>query len=129
MGVSLEWGRETLAEYSEKLGERPAVAVTFAHFPFHEEDPGLLASAAEQVRQNGGILLLTLEPMDGLKAATERHAMDLAAMLAGFNANSVPVIVRFAREMNGFWCPWGQQPGPCPLTFSYTLLRSGVGVS
>ncbi|MHA7287954.1 hypothetical protein ACX80I_16920, partial [Arthrobacter sp. MDT3-44] len=24
MGVNLEWGRETLAEYSDKLGQRPA---------------------------------------------------------------------------------------------------------
>lgn len=43
MGVNLEWGRETLAEYSEKLGERAAVAVAFADFPLNEEDPGPLA--------------------------------------------------------------------------------------
>jgi hypothetical protein len=110
MGVNLEWGRETLAEYSEKLGERPAVAVTFADFPFNEEDPGLIASAAEQLRQNGGTLLLTLEPMEGLQAVTEQDADDLAGMLAGFNTNGVPVIVRFAHEMNGSWYPWGQQP-------------------
>ncbi|MHA7189578.1 glycoside hydrolase family 26 protein [Arthrobacter sp. MDT2-16] len=110
MGVNLEWGRETLAEYSDKLGERPAVAVSFADFPFNEEDPGLIASAAEQLRQNGGMLLLTLEPMEGLEAVTEQHAGDLAGMLAGFNTNGVPVIVRFAHEMNGSWYPWGQQP-------------------
>ncbi|WP_434995225.1 glycoside hydrolase family 26 protein [Arthrobacter sp. Ld5] len=110
MGVNLEWGRETLAEYSEKLGERPAVAVTFADFPFDEEDPDLIASAAEQVRQDGGILLLTLEPMGGLEAVTGDHAKDLAGMLADFNVNGVPVIVRFAHEMNGSWYPWGQQP-------------------
>jgi hypothetical protein len=110
MGVNLEWGRETLAEYSEKLGERPAVAVTFADFPFNEEDPGLIASAAEQLKQNGGTLLLTLEPMEGLQAVTGQDADDLAGMLAGFNTNGVPVIVRFAHEMNGSWYPWGQQP-------------------
>lgn len=110
MGVNLEWGRETLAEYSEKLGERPAVAVTFADFPFNEEDPGLLASAAEQLRQNGGMLLLTLEPMDGLDAVTSERADELAALLARFNTNGVPVIIRFAHEMNGSWYPWGQQP-------------------
>ncbi|WP_225437199.1 glycoside hydrolase family 26 protein [Arthrobacter sedimenti] len=110
MGVNLEWGRETLAEYSDKLGERPAVAVTFADFPLGEEDPGLLASAAEQLRQNGGMLLLTLEPTDGLDAVTEDHADELAGMLARFNASGVPVIVRFAHEMNGSWYPWGQQP-------------------
>ncbi|MCU1634411.1 MAG: hypothetical protein JWM61_3063 [Micrococcaceae bacterium] len=110
MGVNLEWGRETLAEYSQKLGERPAVAVTFADFPLNEEDPDLIASAAEQLRQEGGMLLLTLEPMDGLTAVTDEHAQELAGMLARFNTNGVPVIVRFAHEMNGSWYPWGQQP-------------------
>ncbi|MHA7208375.1 glycoside hydrolase family 26 protein [Arthrobacter sp. MDT1-65] len=110
MGVNLEWGRETLAEYSEKLGRRPAVAVTFADFPLGQEDPGLLASAAEQVRQEGGMLLLTLEPMEGLAAVTDERAVELAAMLARFNTDGVPVVVRFAHEMNGSWYPWGQQP-------------------
>ncbi|WP_258058711.1 glycoside hydrolase family 26 protein [Arthrobacter sp. B1805] len=109
MGVNLEWGRETLAEYSERLGERPAVAVTFADFPFEEGEPDLIASAAEQVRQQGGMLLLTLEPQQGLAAVTDERADELAAMLAHFNTNGVPVIVRFAHEMNGSWYPWGQQ--------------------
>ncbi|PPB49343.1 hypothetical protein C4K88_11365 [Arthrobacter pityocampae] len=111
MGVNLEWGRETLAEYSDKLGERPAVAVTFADFPFAPEDPELIAAAAEQVRQTGATLLLTLEPVHGLAAVTDARAGELAALLDGFNAGGVPVIVRFAHEMNGSWYPWGQQPG------------------
>ena len=110
MGVNLEWGKETLAEYSENLGERPAVAVTFADFPFNEEDPALIAAAAEQVRGNGGMLLLTLEPFEGLEAVTQQRSDELAAMLARFNTNGVPVVVRFAHEMNGSWYPWGQQP-------------------
>ena len=44
MGVNLERGRETLAQCAEKLGRHPAVAVTFADFPFaggaHEALPG-----------------------------------------------------------------------------------------
>jgi hypothetical protein len=53
MGVNLEWGKETLAEYAGKLGSRPAVAVSFADFPFAAEDPALIAAAAEQLRQEG----------------------------------------------------------------------------
>ncbi|WP_258069879.1 glycoside hydrolase family 26 protein [Arthrobacter sp. SX1312] len=109
MGVNLEWGRETLAEYADKLGERPAVAVTFADFPFAPED--LVSAAAEQARQTGAMLLLTLEPVDGLAAVTDERAGELAALLAGFNTSGVPVIVRFAHEMNGSWYVWGQQPG------------------
>ncbi|WP_231554406.1 glycoside hydrolase family 26 protein [Arthrobacter sp. L77] len=110
MGVNLEWGRETLAEYSDKLGDRPAVAVTFADFPFAPEDPDLISAAAEQVRQTGATLLLTLEPVHGLAAVTDDRAEELAALLAGFNTNGVPVVVRFAHEMNGSWYAWGQQP-------------------
>ncbi|MHA7262223.1 glycoside hydrolase family 26 protein [Arthrobacter sp. TMN-37] len=110
MGVNLEWGRETLAQYSAKLGQRPAVAVSFADFPFSAEDPSLISAAAEQVRQEGGILLLTLEPQQGLAEVTRERAEGLAALLAGFNTSGVPVIVRFAHEMNGSWYPWGQQP-------------------
>jgi hypothetical protein len=110
MGVNLEWGKETLAEYAGKLGSRPAVAVSFADFPFAAEDPALIAAAAEQLRQEGGTLLLTLEPQQGLAAVTAERADELAAMLAGFNTSGVPVIVRFAHEMNGSWYPWGQQP-------------------
>ncbi len=110
MGVNLEWGRETLAEYSDKLGDRPAVAVTFADFPFAPEDPDLISAAAEQVRQTGATLLLTLEPVHGLAAVTDERAEELAALLAGFNTNGVPVVVRFAHEMNGSWYAWGQQP-------------------
>ncbi|MEC5198642.1 hypothetical protein RCH21_000866 [Arthrobacter sp. PL16] len=111
MGVNLEWGKETLAEYADKLGGRPALAVSFADFPFSTEDPGLVTAAAEQVRQEGGTLLLTLEPHQGLAMVTDDRVDELAAMLARFNTNGVPVIVRFAHEMNGSWYPWGQQPG------------------
>ncbi len=50
------------------------------------------------------------EPQQELAAVTVDRADELAVMLARFNANGVPVIERFAREMNGSWWAWGQQP-------------------
>jgi hypothetical protein len=63
-----------------------------------------------QVADGGGLLLLTLEPQQGLAAVTDSVATDLADRLDGYNRSGVPVIVRFAHEMNGSWYPWGQQP-------------------
>jgi len=55
-------------------------------------------------------MLLTLEPKLGLETVTSEAAEELATTLARFNNAGVPVIVRFAHEMNGSWYAWGQQP-------------------
>ena len=66
--------------------------------------------AVAEVRDNGGLLLLTLEPYGGLDAVTDEVAQDLAVRLDGYNRTGVPIVVRFGAEMNGHWYPWGQQP-------------------
>ncbi|MGY1723581.1 glycoside hydrolase family 26 protein [Blastococcus sp. SYSU DS0533] len=110
LGVNLDWGDRTLAEHAAALGSHPAVAVSFTGFPFSPADAGNLDAAVEQVRGEGGLLLVTLEPHEGLAAVTEEVSADLAERLAGYNERGVPVVVRFAHEMNGSWYPWGQQP-------------------
>jgi Glycosyl hydrolase family 26 len=110
LGVNLDWGSESLSDYSEKLGHRPAVAVTFSDIPLSADDEANVRAAADQVRANGGMLLLTLEPHSGLAAVTPDVAEDVAALLADINGQAVPVIVRFGHEMNGSWYEWGQQP-------------------
>ncbi|MGY1661060.1 glycosyl hydrolase [Geodermatophilus sp. SYSU D00705] len=110
LGTNLDWADETLADYAGQLGEAPAVAVSFAGFPLGTDDERNLDGAVEQLRADGGLLLLTLEPHDGLAAVTDTAARDLAERLAGWNAHGVPVVVRFAHEMNGSWYAWGQQP-------------------
>ena len=42
---------------------------------------------------------------------------DLVATLRGVNDTGVPVVVRFAHEMNGSWYAWGQQPKAYVKTF------------
>ena len=109
-GVNLHWGAETLQEYAARLGARPAVAVSFSPLPLSAQDEENVTAAKDQARQNGGVLLLTLEPHEGLPVVTAAAADDLAILLDGYNREGVPVIVRFAHEMNGSWYPWGQQP-------------------
>src|SRR6478735_8264948 len=106
-GVNLDWEHETLRQYSGGLGRRPAVVVSFAPFPFAATDTINVEAAYEQVRANGGMMLLTLEPGQGLAAVTQAVADDLAGVLDRFNRSGVPVIVRFAHEMNGSWYKWG----------------------
>ncbi len=109
-GVNLDWGVETLQEFSERLGMNPAVAVSFTHLPMTESDLTNVRGAVDQLRAVNGTLLLTLEPHDGLAAVTAEVAEETATLLAEINASGVPVVVRFAHEMNGSWYAWGQQP-------------------
>jgi hypothetical protein len=110
LGVNLDWGSESLSDYADKLGRQPSVAVSFSGIPMSDEDEVNVRGAADQVRANGGMLLLTLEPHAGLTAVTPEVGERLAALAAEINRQGVPVIVRFAHEMNGSWYEWGQQP-------------------
>ena len=116
-GVNLDWEHQTLEQYSASLGRRPAVVVNFVQFPLAEADKTNLEAAYEQVKLDGGILLLTLEPRQGLAAVTQEVTDRLAETLNGYNASGVPVIVRFAHEMNGSWYEWGQQPAEYKAAF------------
>lgn len=115
--VNLDWANQTLEQYSDSLGRRPAVAVNFVQFPFADADRTNLEAAYEQVKLDGGMLLLTLEPRQGLAAVTEEATDQLAETLNGYNKAGVPVIVRFAHEMNGSWYGWGQQPAEYKAAF------------
>lgn len=110
LGVNLDWKNQPLAEHRANLGHAPAVVVQFSDIPYDDATWQHTVNAAEQVRQNGGILLLTLEPHAGLDAMSDDVIGRLAADLKELNDEGTPVIVRFAHEMNGSWYAWGQQP-------------------
>lgn len=116
-GINLDLEKETVKQYASRLGRRPAVVVSSAPLPFTAEDKASMDGVANQLRTNGGILLLTLEPDRGLDSVTDDAANSLAALLDGYNKAGVPVIVRFAPEMNGSWSVWGQNPGPYRAAF------------
>ena len=109
-GVNLDLHSKPLADYARDLGHKPAVSVSFTGFPYTAQEKVDLQRAVEQIRANGQMMLLTLEPMGGLSAVTPKAAQALAVDLAEFNNDGVPVLVRFAHEMNGSWYPWSQQP-------------------
>ena len=110
LGVSLDPAQQTLADAADALGHAPAVSVAFTGLPPSAADERMLDDAVEEVRDVGGILLLTAEPHGGLAAVTAEVAAELAVRLDGYNRSGVPVVLRFAEEMNGYWYAWGQQP-------------------
>jgi Glycosyl hydrolase family 26 len=109
-GVNLDFGRDSAVDFAQRLGKPPAVYVAFAHFPIGDAEAAYVDSFMGQVQQQGGLALLTLEPYIPLTAVTPEMAAQFANQLAGYNANGIPVMVRFAHEMNGSWYPWSQQP-------------------
>ncbi len=93
------------------------MAVTFTRMPLRDQDRTNVAAAAEQAAAQGSTLLLTLEPTEGLATVTDEAIDDLVSTLQDANGNGVPVVVRFAHEMNGSWYAWGQQPTAYVKTF------------
>ncbi|HEX5164006.1 MAG TPA: glycosyl hydrolase, partial [Thermomicrobiales bacterium] len=109
-GVNLDWGNDSAAAFNERLGVDAAAYVQFAPFPFDDGWRENLRLYFEQVLAVRGIAVLTLEPTIPLDEITAAQAEDLAQLLAGWNAEGVGVLLRFAHEMNGSWYGWGQQP-------------------
>jgi hypothetical protein len=112
LGMSLDWANDNVAAVRDRVGadRTPAVWVQFASFPITAADEGNLDGLVKQVRSVGGIALITLEPNDGLAKVNAASANAAAVLFAGYRACGVPLLVRFAQEMNGSWYAWGQDP-------------------
>ena len=117
LGVSIDWAHDTLSRYAERLGHHPAVAVTFADMPLRAVDVTNVSAAVGLARAQGSVLLLTLEPFQGLSAVDAPAIGALVASLSRWTKEGVPIVVRYAHEMNGSWYPWGQQPGAYVRSF------------
>ena len=109
-GVNLDWASETLTQYAQSLGHTPAVAAQFTNLPYTDTEWSWVQAAADQVGTAGGVLLLTLEPHQGLNAVDEPVVDRLASDLRRLNDEGTPVVLRLAHEMNGSWYAWSQQP-------------------
>jgi hypothetical protein len=107
-GVQLDWTTDTPAAYEERLGATPEIIGAFEPFPLVVDAE--LDRIAGEVRATNGTLMLTLEPHGGLGTVTDASLAELTDWLVTWNEQGLPVIVRFAHEMNGTWYAWGQQP-------------------
>ncbi|HEY3524232.1 MAG TPA: glycosyl hydrolase [Candidatus Limnocylindrales bacterium] len=117
VGVNLDWGSDSPDAFDRRLGRTPAVWVQFVGFPFSPEDRTNLAGFVDAVAAQHGTALLTVEPNAGLAAVDEAAIADLVTVVAAANDAGVPVLVRFAHEMNGSWYAWGEQPAAYVAAF------------
>ena len=109
-GVSVDPARDSLAAYARRLGHHPAISVDFVQIPLRRDDVRSVDAAVEAAAEQGATLLLSLEPTRGLGAVDDASVDRLVTALGRWNAAGVPVVVRYAHDMNGSWYRWGQQP-------------------
>jgi hypothetical protein len=115
-GAQLDWAADSPRDFQNRSKLRPAVYGEFLEFPFRPEVAEWLDDKIQAVKAANGIFMLTLQPgmghdgTEGLDAVTPQALADLGDLLRRWNGEGVPVLVRYAHEMNGSWYPWGQKP-------------------
>jgi hypothetical protein len=110
LGVQLDWDADTMADYADRRGSTPAFYGRYTDFPLSAEDIGFIQEEVDHLAEVGSALMLTLEPREGLESVTPETLQELTEDLTRWNNAGVPVLVRFAHEMNGSWYIWGQKP-------------------
>ncbi|KAI9187698.1 hypothetical protein H9P43_002089 [Blastocladiella emersonii ATCC 22665] len=111
-GDGATWRPESPADWNKRMDFQGAGFGSFVHIDAADgvkDRAGVLAQA-DAVRAARGFFLITLEPMDGLAAMTPAVIDKVVAVLKTINDRGVPVLLRFAHEMNGNWYRWGQRP-------------------
>jgi hypothetical protein len=108
-GVNLDWSSDTTVQFNQKITWDHVCFVDFTEFP-RAGGYGALDSHIDQVRNVGGYFVITLEPHAGLSVITSNDCATFAGWCAYWNAQGVPILVRFAHEMNGDWYAWKMRP-------------------
>lgn len=111
LGAVLEWGEDTAAGFSGRLGATPAVFGHDITIPYRDSERNDLDGFLQQAASEGAHALLTVKPsvpLDQLGAReAEAFAMQVRDLTSGFKGQ---LLIRFAPDMNASWVPWGQQP-------------------
>lgn len=109
-GVQLDWQRDSVEGYASRLGATPALHGRYVNFPLTPEEEKAVGEEILALAAARSAMMLTLEPRNGLASITPEVLADFSQDLTAWSRKGVPVMVRFAHEMNGSWYPWGQQP-------------------
>jgi hypothetical protein len=117
LGAHIDWATDTPAAYSERLTYTPVVVGDFADFPFEPEQLGYINDRVPLLAAQGSSLMLTLMPHGGLASVDATARTLLTERLTAWNNLGVPVVVRYAHEMNGSWYAWGQKPAAFIASF------------
>lgn len=116
-GVQLDWSHDSIDSYSKRLGRTPKIFGHYVQYPLSSSDLESVNSEVKSAGQHGAMYMLTLEPWPGLHSVNSSNLRELTKHLKSWNSQGVPIVVRFAHEMNGSWYPWAQQPTNYISTF------------
>jgi len=119
-GAALDTKTMSADDYVLSLGENRAPTILNAYIDAAHLQDELNESLNCQVaaaKAAGAILMLTIEPWDGLHKIDSAVTTCLARLCRNINDTGVGVFVRFAHEMNGNWYPWGARPGEYRNTY------------
>ena len=109
-GVQLDWQQDSVGDYASRLGATPAMYGRYVNFPLTPEEEKAVGEEVAELAGARSAMMLTLEPRNGLASVTPEVLAAFSQELTTWTRKGVPVMVRFAHEMNGSWYPWGQQP-------------------
>ncbi|KAF8545432.1 glycoside hydrolase superfamily [Trichophaea hybrida] len=111
-GVSIDNSILTVDDYIASLGGDHSPAIINIYFDTSHlggaNDP--LNCQVAAVKAAGAILMITVEPWQGLHTIDSTKTAELSQLCRDINDAGVPLFVRFAHEMNGDWYPWGARP-------------------
>lgn len=116
-GIGFDWAVDSVDSVVKRFGRAPAVYVRFVEFPENKGDRYTIDSLIGMINEHNGILLLTLEPYDGLSSITTQQVEDFAKWIAKHNREGTQIFIRFGHEMNGAWYPWCQRPTEYRMAF------------
>ncbi len=110
IGANLDWGQESPLQFNARVGWDHTAFVDFTVFPVDAPHYLALSNHIALVREVGGMFVATLEPTAGLGSITSNDCQSFANWCAYWNGRGVPIMIRFAHEMNGDWYAWKMRP-------------------
>ncbi|MDQ0921611.1 hypothetical protein QF038_000119 [Pseudarthrobacter sp. W1I19] len=111
LGAVLEWGEDTAAGFTDRLGASPALFGHDIALPFRASEGENIRGFLEQSGMQGAHAMLTVKPSIALERVNAEAAASFAAEVRKLTANfKGQVMIRFAPDMNASWVEWGQQP-------------------
>ncbi|KAI9011400.1 hypothetical protein BC832DRAFT_590627 [Gaertneriomyces semiglobifer] len=134
-GAAIDWSKEDPQSFNKALGRNAAIIDGFYMISETLERASLVNSSgvshsipdyfnwtAGLIGGTGGIMGMTLLPHKGLENVTLQAMQQLGQKCAEINGAGIPILLKFAPEMNGYWYPWGQRPSEFVRVFRQLVM-------
>lgn len=120
LGMSIDWAKDDPTQLESRLGSQPAVVGTFIKMTADSYESDMViwnaqlmqkAARAKTPRASPSMLHIALMPNATLESIKPDLYLQIAKDMRRVNYDfGIPVLLRFAHEMNGNWNPYGQRP-------------------